>query len=126
MLRQGPLSLFMHGAIEYVAALAFILAPFLLDFASDAATYVSVAVGVVVLVLAATTKGPTSIVDQVPTSFHVLLDYVLAVALIGAPFLFRFSDETAPTAWFISLGVVHLLVTIATRFREPHAPGGER
>lgn len=114
--------MFIHGVIEYVAAAAFIVAPFLLGFDSDAATYLSVGVGVVVLVVAATTKGPTSLVNQMPVSIHVLLDYVLAVALIIAPFVFGYSDETAPTAWFIALGVVHLLLTIATRFREPHTP----
>jgi hypothetical protein len=37
--------------------------------------------------------------------------------MIAAPFLFGFSREGAPTAFFIVLGVVHLLVTIGTRFR---------
>ena len=37
--------------------------------------------------------------------------------LIAAPFLFGFSDESAPTAFFIVLGVAHLLITIGTRFR---------
>lgn len=124
MLRQGPIPLFVHGVIEYVAAIAFILAPLLLDFDSRAATYLSVGVGVLVLVVAATTKGPTSVVDQLPVSVHVLLDYVLAVALIAAPFVLGFSKETAPTAWFIGLGVVHLLLTIATRFHGPHAADG--
>ena len=50
---------------------------------------------------------------------HVLLDYALAAILVAAPFLFGFSDETAPTAFFIVLGVAHLLITIGTRFRGP-------
>lgn len=116
MLRSGPIPLFLHGLIEYVAAIAFLLAPFVLDFHSDAATYLSIAVGVVVLMVAATTDGPTGIVRQLPIAVHVLLDYVLAIALIAMPFVFGFSDEGAPTAWFIALGVIHLLLTIATRF----------
>ncbi|MCW2923432.1 MAG: hypothetical protein JWM98_836, partial [Thermoleophilia bacterium] len=116
MLRSGPIPLFVHGVIEYLAAIAFLLAPFVLDFHSDAATYLSVAVGVVVLVVAATTEGPTSLVNQMPIMIHVVLDYVLALFLIASPFLFDFSDEGRATAWFIGLGVVHLLLTIATRF----------
>ena len=49
---------------------------------------------------------------------HVLLDYALAAVLVASPFLFGFTDETAATAFFIVLGVVHLLVTIGTRFRD--------
>jgi len=116
MLRSGPVPYFIHGIIEYLAALGFLLAPFVLDFESDAATWLSVAIGVVVLIVAAVTVGPTSLINLLPISAHVVLDYVLALLLIAIPFLFGFSDEGPPTAWFITLGVVHLMLTIGTRF----------
>jgi hypothetical protein len=56
-------------------------------------------------------------VNQIPRAAHVALDYVLVVVLIALPFLAGFSDETAPTVVFIVVGVVHLLITIGTRFR---------
>ncbi len=117
MMRDGPIPLFVHGVIEYVAAALFIAAPFLLSFDSGTATALSIVIGVVVLGLAASTDGPTSLVDQVPRSAHVALDYVLVVLLIALPFLAGFSDETTPTAFFIVIGVAHLLITIGTRFR---------
>ena len=117
-MRQGPIPLFVHGAIEYVAGVLFIVAPFLLSFDSGAATALSIIVGVAVLAVAAATEGPTSLVNQIPTAAHVALDYVLAVLLIAAPFLAGFSDESEPTAFFIVLGVAHLLITIGTRFRS--------
>lgn len=124
MLRQGIIPRFVHGLIEYVAAAAFIVAPFVLEFESGAATAVSIVVGVIVLVVAATSDGKTSFVNQIPVGVHVVLDFVLAIVLIGAPFLFGFSEETNPTAFFIGIGVLHLLVTIATRFvREENPPG---
>ncbi len=126
MLRQGPVPYVVHGAIEYAAAALFIAAPFLLGFSDEgAATALSIVTGVVVLVVAATTSGPTSLIDQIPVSVHVVLDYALAAVLIAAPFLFGFSDESTPTAFFIALGVVHLLLTIATRF-APQAGAGAR
>jgi hypothetical protein len=40
--------------------------------------------------------------------------------LIASPFVFGFSDDGTATAFFIVLGVAHLLITIATRFvNEP-------
>jgi hypothetical protein len=119
MLRQGPISRFLHGAIEYAAALLLIAAPFLFDFHAGAAKAVSILAGLVVLVSAASSEGPTSLVNSIPVSVHVLLDYALAAVLIASPFLFGFTGESAPTAFFIVLGVAHLLVTIGTRFREP-------
>jgi hypothetical protein len=117
MLKQGPVPRFLHGFVEYAAAVAFVVAPFVLDFESGAATAASIAIGVVVLFLAASTEGPTSLINYVPLAAHVVLDYALAGVLIALPFILGFSDETAPTAFFIAIGVLHLLITIGTRFR---------
>ena len=117
MLRQGPIPRFVHGAIEYLAGVLLIVSGFLLDFKSSAAIAASIILGLLVLVMAASSDGPSSLINTIPLSVHVLLDYALAAVLVAAPFLFGFSDETAATAFFIILGVVHLLVTIGTRFR---------
>ena len=70
------------------------------------------------IAIAASTDGPTSLVNQIPRSAHVALDYLLAVMLIALPFLAGFSSETVPTVVFIAVGVAHLLITIGTRFRS--------
>jgi hypothetical protein len=117
MLAQGPISRFLHGAIEYLAGALLIAAPFLLAFDSGAAVALSIVAGVLLIAVAASTEGPTSLVDSLPLPVHLLLDIALAAVLIASPFLFGFSDESAPTAFFLVLGVLHLLVTIGTRFR---------
>jgi VIT1/CCC1 family predicted Fe2+/Mn2+ transporter len=122
MLRDGPIPRFVHGVIEYAAGVVLIAAPFVLSFDSDAAVAVSIIVGVVVLVVAASTEGPTSLSNALQIQLHVLLDYALAAFLIACPFLFGYSDETAPTAFFIAIGVAHLLVTIGTRFKRAEEP----
>ncbi|MDQ3103326.1 MAG: SPW repeat protein [Actinomycetota bacterium] len=124
MLRQGLVPLFVHGVIEYAAGVLFIVAPWVFGFDSGAAKAVSIVVGIVILVVAASTDSPTGLSRSIPIKAHVVLDLVLAVALIAAPFLFGFSDETNPTAFFIVLGVVHLLLTIATRFLPRVEPAG--
>jgi VIT1/CCC1 family predicted Fe2+/Mn2+ transporter len=119
MLRQGPVSAFLHGVVEYVAGALLIAAPFLFGFDSEAATAVSVVVGVVVLVVTASSDLPTGLTKTLPVTIHAVLDVVTAGFLIAAPFLFGFQDETAPAAFMIVLGVIHLLLTIATRFLPP-------
>lgn len=123
MLREGPIPRFVHGMIEYVAAVALLAGPFVLAFEAGAAVAASLIAGVVVLVVAACTDGPTSLVNQIPIPVHFTLDWLLALALIAVPFAAGFSDETEPTAFFIALGVLHLLVTIGTRFRPREAEG---
>jgi len=118
MLRQGPIPRFLHGAIEYAAGIVLIAASFLFGFEDGAATAVSIIAGILVLAIAASTEGPSSLVNSIPISVHVLLDYALAAVLVASPFLFGFSDESAPTTFFIVLGIAHLLVTIGTRFRS--------
>jgi hypothetical protein len=110
-----------HGILEYVLAVALIVAPFALAFESGAAMAVGIVLGLAVLVIAASTVAPTSLVDQLPVSVHILLDYVLVAALVASPFVFGFSAETRPTAFFIVVGVIHLLVTIGTRFMPGRA-----
>jgi hypothetical protein len=117
MLRDGPIPRFAHGVIEYVAGIVFIVAPFVLGFDAGAATAVSIVIGVIVLVVASSTEGPTSLSDALQIQLHILLDFALAAFLIASPFLFGYSDETEPTAFFIAMGVLHLLVTIGTRFK---------
>jgi hypothetical protein len=120
MLRQGPIPRFAHGLLEYLAAILLFVAPIALSFDSSAATAASIVAGVVVLVVAASSAGPTSLVDQIPLAAHYVLDWVFALALIAVPFVAGFSDETEPTAFFLALGVVHVLVTIGTRY-QPRA-----
>ena len=48
------------------------------DFDDDAATAVAIIVGVLIIFVAAITNGPTSLVDSLPVSVHLVLDYALA------------------------------------------------
>ena len=79
-----------------------------------------------VLVIAASTAMSTGLIKSIPVQAHVMMDYVLAAVLIAAPFLFGFTDDGTATAFFIMLGVVHLLLTIATRFIGEEQPRRRR
>jgi hypothetical protein len=116
VLRQGPISALLHGLVEYAAAALLIAAPFLFGFDSEAAQALAIVTGVGVIVLAATTDSPAGLSRTLPIGIHVVLDLALVAVMIASPFLFGFSDESSPTAFFIVLGVVHLLVTLGTRF----------
>jgi len=122
MFKQGPVPAFVHGIVEYLAAALFIAAPFLFSFEEDTATAVSIVVGVLLLAVTASTALPTGIIKSIPVQAHAVIDYGLAALLIASPFVFGFSDDGTATAFFIVLGVVHLLLTIATRFVSEERP----
>jgi hypothetical protein len=117
--RQGPIPPFAHGLLEYGAGVLLLVAPFLFDFGSDAATALSIVAGLALVALAASTASPTGLAKVIPLGVHMLLDLAVVAFLVAAPFLFGFSDEGTATAFFMVLGVWHLLLTIATRFRPP-------
>ena len=122
MFKQGPVSAFVHGVIEYLAGALFIAAPFLFGFDDGTATAVSIVAGVLILVVTASTALPTGLIKSIPVQAHAVIDFALAAVLIAAPFLFGFSDDGTATAFFIVLGVLHLLLTIATRFVSEERP----
>lgn len=117
MLREGPIPRLVFGILEYLLGIAFIAAPFVFDFDSGVATGLAVAMGVLILILAAVSDGPTSLVNQLPTPVAVTLDYLVAIFLIAAPFLLGFAGDAAPRNFFLVAGVVFLLLTIGTRFK---------
>jgi hypothetical protein len=116
VLRQGPLPAGLHGLLEYLVGAFFIASPFVFGFDADEATAVGIVGGVALILLAATAQTGPALTPMVPVVLHVLFDLALAGFLIASPFILGFSDEAAPTAIFIAVGVLHLLSTIGTRF----------
>jgi hypothetical protein len=117
--RRGTVPLTVHGIVEYAVGVLAVAAPFLFNFDSHGATVLSALLGAGILVLAVTTASPTGIVRNLPIASHVVLDYVLSLFLIVAPFLFKFTDDGAATAFFLIVGIGFLLMTVTTRYRKP-------
>jgi hypothetical protein len=107
-----------HEALEYVAGVFLILAPFLFGFRDSPAFPVLVAAGVVLLAIAVLTGGTMGVVDVLPPQVHAALDYVAALFLILAPFLFAFTDVDAALFSSLFLGVAVFIVSVITAY--PH------
>ncbi len=119
MLHQGPVPTLVHGSVEYAVAILFIVAPFLFDVDETSAKAAAIVVGLALLAFTATSALPTGLVKSISQGVHVTVDVVFAVLLVALPFVLGFDDtEGGVTALFITTGVVHLLMTIATRFPE--------
>jgi hypothetical protein len=119
MLRQGPIPLNLHAASEPFLVALLIAAPFILGFSDESApTALSIVAGVVILVVAMSTKWKLSLVKVIPVDVHAMLDFGLGAFLIASPFIFGFSDVGSATAFFITFGVLEILATLATAWRH--------
>lgn len=110
-----------HEAIEYVAGVFFVLAPFIFGFQKEPAFPVFVGVGVLILAVALLSKGPAGVLRILPSVVHAALDYMLGFFLVLAPFIFSFNTDTPAPTISILLGVAHLVITLVTRFPSPDA-----
>ena len=110
-----------HSAIEYVAAVLLIAAPFVFGFDRETAKWTSIALGVVVLLVAVISRSPLGVTKNLPVSAHATLDYVLAVVLVLAPFVLGFAGDKAAVTFFVLLGVAHAAISLLTRFPEKAA-----
>jgi len=52
----------------------------------------------------------------IPTTFHAPLDYIVGAALIAAPWIFQFSEHTAPTILSIVLGIGLIAYSLFTNY----------
>ena len=108
--------LYVHGAIEVVAAPLLVVAPFVLGF-GPAAGAISIAIGVVLLGLA------VSIHDErgaIPLSAHAELDYTIALTTIVAGIVLGIVTGNALiTAFMVGFGSLHMALTASTRFSRP-------
>src|SRR3954453_1741758 len=122
MLRQGPISLTVHALLEPVIAALLIASPFLFGFSGEGApTAVAILIGVAVLVVGMSTRWRVSLVKAIPISVHLTIDLIVGALLIASPFLFGFSDDAAPTAFFLVIGVGELLAALGTRWTKADA-----
>jgi len=121
-LRRNSLPLAIHVLIEYGIGLLTILAPFLFSFDATAAEILSVLTGAGILVFAVLTDAPTGIARTLPVASHVVIDYVVGLFLIVAPFVFGFAgDDNAATAYFIVFGLLFVMLAVLTRYHDKTA-----
>jgi chromate transport protein ChrA len=124
---RGPLPLRAHQAIEPVAAILLIAAPWLFGFSeNDTATTLSIIVGVIVLVTGMTTRWRMSLVKLIPLRTHFMMDLGVGVALILLPFVAGFSDHGGAARFFVIAGALELGTALMTRWDEREEVRAER
>jgi hypothetical protein len=86
-------------------------------FRQPTARALSIIIGVVILVVGMTTRWRLSLVKLIPLEMHFAGDVLIGILSLAAPFLFGFSDETAPTVFFLVMGAGELAAAFGTAWR---------
>ncbi len=105
-----------HGFLDYSVVLVFFLAPMLFNFSTIASMLVYV-VGTGQLIASLLTAYPLGALKLIPFPIHGMLESVVAVGLIGAPWLFGFVTETNAQIFFVGAGVALLAVVAITDYK---------
>lgn len=101
-----------HALLDYPVALALMGAPFLLGLgeSAPAARWLSVGTGVAALVLTIFTNHKLGIIRVLPYWFHVLVDGLVGVTFVIAPFTLGFKGLDA---WFYWANAVAVLTVVS-------------
>ena len=111
-----------HGVLDYLVAIALILAPWIFGFANigGAAVIIPIVLGVGLIVYSLFTRYELGAFKLIAMPIHLVFDIVASLFLIASPFIFGFINE-APNAWLPHI-VVGVAVIIVVAFSQP-APG---
>jgi hypothetical protein len=117
MKSRAGLPLSAHAAIEPLAGLLFILAPFIFGFnhTNDAKT-VSIVLGVLVILTGLMTRWRMAIVAPIPLAVHRSMDLAVGALAILSPFVFAFSHNGAATRFLIIMGIAEIGAALATNW----------
>jgi hypothetical protein len=110
-----------HSYLDYPVAFSLIATPFILGLGKlqPLALWLSVATGIAALLLTVLTNHKTGLVKVIPYWFHVLIDRLVGLTFLAAPFVVGFSGLDALYYW--ANGFAVLLVTFVFNANESEA-----
>ncbi len=97
-----------HAYLDYPVALSLMVLPFLLGLGSSnpLALYISVATGIAALILTLLTDHETGVYRILSYKFHLIVDFMVAIVFILAPFILSFEGLDAYYYWTIGATVL--------------------
>lgn len=110
-----------HAYIDYPVALSLMGLPFLLGLgvSNPLAKWLAVVTGVAAFILTVLTDHETGVIRVLPYWFHVMVDRIVGLTFVTAPFVLGFTGMDALYYWVNGAAV--LLVTFVLNAPESRA-----
>ncbi len=113
-----------HGALDYIVAVALLLAPMIFGFkeVGGAAVAIPMVLGAGLFLYSLFTNYEWGVFKVINMRYHLIVDIIAASLLTLSPFIFGFINQ-APNAWLshVAVGITVILVVICSKT----APVGE-
>jgi hypothetical protein len=107
-----------HGALDYIVAIALIFAPIIFGFQSvgGAAVIIPVVLGIGLFLYSLFTNYEWGIVKVIAMPYHLIVDVVASVVLALSPFIFGFINQPA-NVWLphVAVGITVILVVLFSK-----------
>ena len=109
-----------HGYFDLMIVAAFAVAPSLYGFSSPTAK-ISYSIAAIHLIVSLITAYRFGILKLIPFPVHGALDFIVAVGLVGLPWIAGFAPEMIARNFYIAAGAVVFLVVLLTDYRASAA-----
>lgn len=114
-----------HGALDYIVALALIAAPMLFGFmdVGGPAVVIPMVLGVGLIIYSLFTKYEWGLIKVLGMPYHLVIDTVAALVLAVSPFVFGFYNPDMLNVWLphVAVGIAVILVVIFSK-PQPETP----
>lgn len=104
-----------HGVLDYIVAIALILAPMIFGFASvgGAAVFIPVILGIGLFLYSLFTRYEWGVVKVIGMPYHLIVDVAASVLLLASPFIFGFANQPL-NVWLphVIVGITVIIVVI--------------
>jgi hypothetical protein len=101
-----------HAVLDYLFGVLFLVLPHLLEW-SPTATWLMMSIGLGILVLSLLTNYELGVLKWIPVPFHLGVDLLVGLVLLGASLL-TLREATSAPAGYLILGLVFLIVALLT------------
>jgi hypothetical protein len=107
-----------HGALDYIVAIALLLAPMIFGFqeVGGAAVAIPMVLGAGLFLYSLFTNYEWGVFKVLNMRYHLIVDVIASTLLLLSPFIFGFINQ-APNAWVphIAVGITVILVVLCSK-----------
>lgn len=113
-----PLSTKTHAVFDYIVGALLILVPLFYSEQRDAAVWVPVVIGAILLIQSLMTNYELGAMHLISMPVHLGMDAIAGIVLAASPWVFGFADEVWAPHLIVGLAEIGLALTTRTRRGE--------
>jgi len=107
----------LHGYLDFLTVILFLLAPTLLGL-SQIPAMLAYGLAVVHLIVTLASDFPFGVIRIIPFSVHGWIERIVGPSLIAVPFILGFANEEIARNFYIAAGLIIIVVGVLTDYQS--------